>query len=97
MDEKDREALIVLLERHAFETGEFLAAIRARPIAAERVDLDKLPADWQTLRPLQRIANASPSHATARPKAGDCLPVAYLIWCIQHNPLFLLPNTTLSD
>jgi hypothetical protein len=55
VDQKDREALIVLLERHASETGEFLAAIRARPIAAERVDLNKLPADWQTLRPYSPV------------------------------------------
>ena len=54
-----------MLERHAAETGEFLAAIKARPVAAESVDLAKLPADWQTLRPYsaspvpRRLTNGS--------------------------------------
>ena len=65
VDARDRNALVDMLERHASETGEFLAAIRARPIAAERVDLNKLPTDWQTLRPYsaspvpRRLTNGS--------------------------------------
>ena len=50
VDEKDRRGLIDLVERLASELGEYLDVIKARPIAAERVDPKKLPAEWQSLR-----------------------------------------------
>ena len=50
VDLKDREGLNDLLNRHASEVREYLAAIKARPIAAERVDPAKLPSDWKSLR-----------------------------------------------
>jgi hypothetical protein len=46
---------ITLLERHASEVREYLAALKARPIVAERVDLKRLPPDWQALRPYSAV------------------------------------------
>ena len=51
VDERDRQALIELIERQMQETGEFIAAIKARPITAERCDPARLPADWRDLKP----------------------------------------------
>ena len=65
VDERDRQGLIDLVERVASQLGEYLDAIRARPVVAERVDLAKLPTDWQTLRPYsaspapRRLTNGS--------------------------------------
>jgi hypothetical protein len=50
VDEADRQGLIDLCERHMAETGEYLAAIKARPIAAERVDIRNLKIPWQQLQ-----------------------------------------------
>ena len=55
VDERDRQGLIDLVERVASQLGEYLDAIKARPIVAERVDLAKLPTDWQTLRPYSAV------------------------------------------
>jgi len=60
VDEKDREGLIVLFERHMAELADYTAAIKARPALAERVD--QLPTHWQTLQPRtapRRISNGS--------------------------------------
>ena len=51
VDETDRQGLISLYERHLAETGEYLDAIKARPITAERVDAKNLTTPWQNLRP----------------------------------------------
>ena len=55
VDEKDRRGLIDLVQRLAAELGEYLDAIKARPIVAERVDLAKLPSRWQELRPYSAV------------------------------------------
>jgi hypothetical protein len=60
VDEKDREGLITLLERHACEASEYLAAISARPVTAERVET--LPTNWRDLRPFsapRRLSNGT--------------------------------------
>jgi phage terminase small subunit len=49
VDLKDREGLTALLDRVGREIYEYLASIKARPIVAERVDVNKLPADWREL------------------------------------------------
>ena len=41
--------LTALLDRLGREVFEYMQAIKARPIAAERVDLNKLPEDWREL------------------------------------------------
>jgi hypothetical protein len=51
LDTTDKEGLAELLERQAHEVQEYLAAAKARPITAERVDVAKLPPRWQDLRP----------------------------------------------
>jgi hypothetical protein len=51
VDDSDREAVIVLLERHASELSELLNSIKARPICAERVDQANLTVPWQQLPP----------------------------------------------
>lgn len=58
VDTQDREGLVGLLERQAREVQEFLASIKARPIAAERIDT--LPTKWQDIRPFsapRRLSN----------------------------------------
>jgi phage terminase small subunit len=64
VDAKDRQGLINLVQRAACEISEYLDAIRARPVCAERVDPKRLPTDWQSLRlhsavPPRRIGNGS--------------------------------------
>jgi hypothetical protein len=61
---RDRQGLIDLVQRAASEISEYLAAIKARPICAERVHPRRLPPDWQALRPHsavspRRIGNGS--------------------------------------
>ena len=51
VDERDRQGLIELIERQAQETREYLDAISARPITAERVNAADLTTPWQQLRP----------------------------------------------
>ena len=51
VDERDRQGLIELIERQAQETREYLDAISARPITAERVNAADLTTPWQELRP----------------------------------------------
>ena len=53
IDQGDREGLIALYERHLQETEEYLAAIRARPIIAERVDIRRLDRPWTEHEPFQ--------------------------------------------
>lgn len=50
VDQQDRQALMDLIERQWHEQQEFVAAIKARPIAAVRCDLEHLPSRWQDLR-----------------------------------------------
>jgi terminase small subunit-like protein len=49
LDERDRQGLIDLLERHESEFGEFMSAIKARPITAVRCDLTQLKPNWKEL------------------------------------------------
>jgi phage terminase small subunit len=61
VDEQDREGLIGLLTRQAGEVQEYIAAIKARPITAERCD-PNLTTPWQELRPYsapRRLTNGS--------------------------------------
>jgi hypothetical protein len=51
IDQRDREGLIQLYERHLQETEEYLASIRARPIVAERTDVRRLDRPWQDHEP----------------------------------------------
>ncbi|MGB6767602.1 MAG: terminase small subunit, partial [Methyloceanibacter sp.] len=51
VDERDRQGLIELIERQAQETREYLDAISARPITAERVNAADLTTPWQQLQP----------------------------------------------
>jgi hypothetical protein len=46
IDSADREGFIALIERQLEEQEQFLAAIRARPIIAERVDTRNLSKPW---------------------------------------------------
>ncbi|MGA6937697.1 MAG: terminase small subunit [Pseudolabrys sp.] len=50
VDERDRQGLKDLVERAACEIAEYLAALKARPVCAERVDPANLPSRWQDLR-----------------------------------------------
>jgi hypothetical protein len=50
VDAQDRQALIDHMEEQYRETQEFLDAIRARPIVAERVDPRRLAPAWQQLK-----------------------------------------------
>ena len=50
VDERDRQGLKDLVERAACEITEYLAALKARPVCAERVDPANLPSRWQDLR-----------------------------------------------
>jgi phage terminase small subunit len=50
VDEKDRQGLIEMYERHFQETQEYLDAIRARPIVAERIDPRDLSTPWQKIK-----------------------------------------------
>jgi hypothetical protein len=50
IDARDRQGLMDILSKQAKETAEFLQAIHARPIIAEKVDPAALPPDWQSLR-----------------------------------------------
>jgi hypothetical protein len=56
IDLEDRRGLIDLLERQAREVWEYVQALKARPIAAERVDLNKLPEDWRELTPHAQVS-----------------------------------------
>ena len=56
IDLRDRRGLIDLLERQAREVFEYMQAIKARPFAAERVDLNKLPEDWRELVPHSQVS-----------------------------------------
>src|SRR5262245_3735621 len=49
IDERDRQGLIDLYERHLQETEEYIAALKARPIIAERVDARRLDTPWEQL------------------------------------------------
>ena len=49
VDEQDRQGLIKLIESQAAALGEYIDAIKARPIVAERVD-PRLDTPWQTLQ-----------------------------------------------
>ena len=60
IDERDRRGLIDILERRASEVREYLAALKARPICAERVDLNKLPTDWRSLKPYSAVPVSVP-------------------------------------
>jgi hypothetical protein len=51
IDEQDRRGLIELYERHLQETEEYIAAINARPIIAERVDTRHLDKPWTEHQP----------------------------------------------
>jgi len=51
IDEQDRQALIDHMEQQYQETQEFLDAIRARPIIAQRVDAKNLKTPWQEHEP----------------------------------------------
>jgi hypothetical protein len=51
VDEKDREGLIELHERHLKEAAEYIAAIQARQICAERVDTRNLSKPWSDHKP----------------------------------------------
>jgi hypothetical protein len=58
VDEQDRQGLIEMYQRHLKEAEEYVAAIRARPIIAERVDTRHLDKPWTEHRrysPEQRI------------------------------------------
>ncbi len=49
IDERDRQALIAMYQRHVEEARELIDSISARPITAERVDTRKLSTPWQQL------------------------------------------------
>jgi hypothetical protein len=51
IDERDRQGLIKLHERHLKEAAEYIAVIKARPIVAERVDARHLDIPWQEREP----------------------------------------------
>jgi hypothetical protein len=51
VDAADRQGLIALHEHHLQEAREYIDAIRARPIVAERVDARRLDRPWQELAP----------------------------------------------
>ena len=51
VDERDRDALIAMYQRHIAEAQELIDAINARPITAERVDPRHLDKPWQELPP----------------------------------------------
>lgn len=61
VDERDRQALMDILNKQANEIADFLKAISARPIIGERVDLSALPSDWKSLRlhSARQITNGS--------------------------------------
>ena len=61
VDERDRQGLVDLISRQMQELDEYTGAIKARPIVAERVDLNKLETPWQTLKPHspRRLTNGS--------------------------------------
>ena len=63
VDERDRQGLIELIDRHGQEMQEFLASIRARPIAAERCDPARLPTDWRELELHSSARVNSPAEA----------------------------------
>jgi hypothetical protein len=64
-DEQDRLGLLALYERHLKETDEYIEAIKARPIVAERVDTRPLDRPWQELRP-----HSAPTRLTTRSNRG---------------------------
>jgi hypothetical protein len=49
VDERDRQGLIELIDRHSQEMQEYLAAIKARPITAVRCNPARLPSNWREL------------------------------------------------
>src|SRR5262249_3358693 len=51
VDEQDRQGLIDMFLRHLQETEQYLDAIKARPIVAERVDPRHLNKPWRELQP----------------------------------------------
>ena len=51
IDERDREALIAMYQRHIEEAQELIDGINARPITAERVDPRRLDRPWHELTP----------------------------------------------
>jgi hypothetical protein len=51
IDERDRQGLIELYERHLAEQQEYLDAINARPILASRIDPRRLDTPWQEHEP----------------------------------------------
>jgi phage terminase small subunit len=61
VDEQDRQGLLALYERHLKETDEYIEAIKARPIVAERVDARRLDRPWQHLRPRHPAIGESPA------------------------------------
>jgi hypothetical protein len=64
IDAADREGLIALYEKQFAETGEYLAAIRARPICAERVDPRHLDIPWQQRETYSARSPAKLTHRT---------------------------------
>lgn len=65
VDEQDRQGLLALYERHLKETDEYIEAIKARPIVAERVDTRRLDRPWQELRP-----HSAPTRLPTRSNSG---------------------------
>ena len=59
VDLKDRQGLLDSIEHHCQEMSEYVDAIKARPITAERVDTRRLEIPWEQLRPVQRTNPAS--------------------------------------
>jgi hypothetical protein len=57
VDAKDRQGLIKLLERHSNEMQDYLAAISARPIIAQRFNPGKTPWQQLELHPSAKIDN----------------------------------------
>ena len=51
IDERDRQGLIDMYERHMKEHRQYINAINARPIVAQRVDARNLKTPWQDREP----------------------------------------------
>ena len=51
VDQKDREGLLAMYQRHLAEADEYIRALQARPLIAERVDARNLDKPWTEHRP----------------------------------------------
>jgi hypothetical protein len=51
IDDNDKRAFVALIDRQLQEQAEFMAAIEARPILAERVDIRNLSKPWNEHQP----------------------------------------------